>query len=183
MSHQPTDLSSAASASETDARPRRGARRRDMHRATVAPSTIESYLKANSAPRYMRRLREIETEFQNQQRRLEAAYAGLIEALGHDAERFSRRWRAAAHAWGFDRLNDLVRDHNAWYPVEANLPMDPRTRDYRAVRGASYRRVELGPQWVLERYPVTPGPLPSRLTRAPREPLPAARRRAGKVAG
>lgn len=181
MSHQPTDRSSSASASETDARPRRGARRRDMRRTTVAPRTIESYLKANSAPRYMRRLREIEAEFQNQQRRLEGAYAGLVEDLGHDPERFSRRWRAAARAWRFDRLNDLVREHNAWYPVEANLPMDPRTRDYRAVRGASYRRVELGQAWVLERYPATPGALPSRLSRAPREPLRTAERR-GRVA-
>src|SRR5918998_3593931 len=145
MSYQATDRSSSASASETDARPRRGLRRRDMRRASVAPRTIESYLKANSAPRYMRRLREIETEFQTQQRRLEAAYAGLTEALGHDAERFSRRWRAAARGWRFDRLNDLVREHNDWYPVEASLPMDPRTRDYRAVRGASYRRGARGP--------------------------------------
>lgn len=183
MSSQPADRSASPPASASEAQPTRRSRRKDMRRDTVAPRTIESYIKANSAPRYMRRLREIEAEFQNQQRRLEGAYAALTEALGHDPQRFARGWRAQAEAWRFDRLNQLVREHNMWYPVEASLPMDPRTRDYRAVRGASYRRVELGPAWVLERYPATPGELPSRLARAPREPLRGRARHPRRVVG
>ena len=104
----------------------------------------------------MQRLREIELEFRAQRRRLEAAYRALEDACGHDAAAFSRRWRARAHAWRFDRLNQLIREHNDWYPIEANLPMDPRTRDYVRVNGKSYRRIELGPDWVLEYFP--PGP-------------------------
>ena len=124
-------------------------------------------------PRYMQRLREIETEYLLQRSRLESVYLELAEDCGPDAGAFATRWRAAAGAWRFDSLNELIREHNAWYPIEASLPMDPRSRDYVPVRGASYRRLELGPDWVLEQLPPRRGPTPPRLPlRAPREPLP-----------
>jgi hypothetical protein len=121
----------------------------------------------------MLRLREIEVEFRAQCRRLEAAHRALKEACGQDAELFSLRWRNQAHSWPFGRLNELIREHNAWYPIEADLPMDPRTRDYVAVRGASYRRIELGLEWVLEHFPPTLSretSVPKLSFRAPREP-------------
>ena len=31
--------------------------------------------------------------------------------------------------------------------------MDPRTGDYVLIRGRSYRRPVLGPEWVLEQFP------------------------------
>jgi hypothetical protein len=34
--------------------------------------------------------------------------------------------------------------------------MDPRTRDYVRIRGRSYRREELGPDWVLLHFPPLP---------------------------
>lgn len=142
----------------------------------MAPRTVESYLKGNSAPRYMRRLREIEHEFQAHQRRLEASHRELRETLGHDPAQFARRWRARARAWRFDRLNELIREHNEWYPIESNLPMDPRTRDFRTVRGRSYRRLELGPRWLLERYPPSPHAPPPPERYAPREPAAVASR-------
>ena len=130
--------------------------------------------RGNSPPRYMQRLRQIETEFGTQCRRLLAAYEALLEAHGDDAETFARRWQSRARSWRFDRLNDLVREHNAWYPIEANLPMDPRTRNFIPVRGGSYRRVELGAEWVLEHLPARPTAAherPELPRRAPREPL------------
>lgn len=155
-------------------------RRRQRRRVRVAPQTIESYIRANSAPRYMRRLRDIEAAYRAERRRLEAAYWQLLEALGDDLGQFSQHWRKRAQGWRFDRLNELIAEHNAWYPMEANLPMDPRTRDYRPIRGASYRRLELGPAWVLEHFPATPRPGgPNPPVHAPREPLgvtPAVRR-------
>jgi hypothetical protein len=125
----------------------------------------------------MQRLREIEVEYRSQKRRLEAAYGSLVEAFGDDPDRFARHWRTRAEAWPFDRLNRLVREHNEWYPIEARLPMDPRTRDYRPVRGASYLRLELGPEWVLDHLPLAPASWEHRLPlRAPREPLSVAQR-------
>jgi hypothetical protein len=131
-------------------------RRRFPRRHLRGPRTVEAYLKADSPPRYIRRLRQIEIEFERQRRRLEAAYRALAETWGHDPLAFSARWRARALGWRFDRLNDLIREHNEWYPVESNLAMDPRTRDYVPVHGRSYRRIELGPEWILEHFPPTP---------------------------
>ncbi len=125
-------------------------------RVVREPQSVESYLRGNSPPRYMLRLRQIETVYQAEQRLLDAAYRELLETHGDDAERFSDRWRRLARGWGFEHLNGLIREHNAWYPVEARLPMDPRTRDYRPVRGASYRRLELDAKWVLEHFPPDP---------------------------
>jgi hypothetical protein len=101
----------------------------------------------------MERARDIERGIRTELIRIERAYAALQEECGTDARQFARRWRARARAWRFDELNQLIREHNEWYPIEANLPMDPRTRDYVPVRGRSYRKRELGPEWVLERFP------------------------------
>lgn len=118
--------------------------------------SVESYLRAGGLPRYMERLRDIDRGMRTERARLERAYVALHEECGHDHDEFARRWRARARMWSFDQLNQLIREHNEWYPIEANLPMDPRTRDYVLVRGRSYRKSELGPRWVLERFPPTP---------------------------
>jgi hypothetical protein len=138
------------------------------------PRTVEAYLKASNPPPYMQRLRRIETEYRAELARLEAAYEALVDACGDDPDRFAHLWEAQASGWPFDELNDLIREHNRWYPIEAKLPMDPLTRDYVAVSGASYRRLELGPDWILEHFPAQPRreanrPRPPR--RAPREHL------------
>jgi hypothetical protein len=149
-------------------------RYRDRRAHGFEPQAVEAYLRGNSRPRYMQRLVEIEVEFRAQRRLLEEAYRALQDACRHHPGRFSRRWRAQARAWSFDRLNEQIRAHNAWYPIEANLPMDPRTCDYVPIRGTSYRRVELGPEWILEHFPAVPrsgAPRPRVPSRAPREPL------------
>jgi hypothetical protein len=53
-------------------------------------------------------------------------------------------------------VNELIREHNEWYPVEADLAIDLRTRDYVPICGRSYRRTELGPDWILEQFPASP---------------------------
>ena len=58
--------------------------------------------------------------------------------------------------------------------------MDPRTRNFIPICGASYRRLELGPRWVLEHFPPDPArreAAPELPRRAPREPLPGRRGR------
>jgi hypothetical protein len=115
--------------------------------------TLEAYLRAGVVPRYMQRLREIEQERRRQLAWLERAYREHRAACAGDAEAFARRWTETARNWRFDRHNELVRQHNDWYPIERELPMDPRTRDYVKIRGRSYRREELSPRWVLDRFP------------------------------
>ena len=99
----------------------------------------------------MERLLEIERGMAREQRRLARAYRALADEAPPEA--FPGRWRAIAASWDFDPLNLLIRQHNDWYPIERDLPMDLRTRDYVRVGGRSYRRTPLGPAWVLERFP------------------------------
>ena len=101
----------------------------------------------------MDRLVEIEGGIAAEKRQLERSYRALREECGEDRQRFIQRWHLIAHRWRFDELNELIREHNEFYPVERDLPMDPRTRDYVLIRGRSYRRTELGPEWVLEQFP------------------------------
>ena len=94
---------------------------------------------------YMQRLRQIEDDIEAHSERLAAAYA----EHGGDPE----RWRRIAARWRFDEVNDLIDRHNRFYPIEARLAMDPRTRDYVKVGGRPYRRERLDASWILERFP------------------------------
>ena len=93
---------------------------------------------------FMRRLRQIDDEIDALTARLAEAYAGRTDAAS---------WRRLAERWDFGEVNDLIERHNRWYPVEARLPMDPRTRDYVKIGGRSYRRERLDAGWILERFP------------------------------
>jgi hypothetical protein len=122
-------------------------------RARQSQRSLEAYLRAGVRPRWMERLMEIESGIKRERRRLAAAYEALREEC--HGEDFARRWRERAARWRFDDLNQLIRTHNQWYPVERDLPMDLRTRDYVLVNGRSYRRPELGPDWILEQFPAS----------------------------
>jgi len=94
---------------------------------------------------YMLRLRQIDDEIDAHIARLGDAY----EEHRGDPD----GWRAVVERWDFGEVNDLIERHNRWYPAEARLAMDPRTRDYVKVGGRSYRRDPLDADWALERFP------------------------------
>ncbi len=133
----------------------RSAGRPISERARQSQRSLEAYLRAGMRPRWMERLIEIENGTRRERGRLAEAYDTLRSECGRDRARFARRWRAVAEAWSFEDLNELIRTHNEWYPVERDLPMDLRTRDYVLVNGRSYRRRELGADWILEQFPVS----------------------------
>src|SRR3954469_16344218 len=58
--------------------------------------SVEAYLAAGVMPRYMERLREIETAIATERRRIERSYRKLREACGDDLALFERRWRTRA---------------------------------------------------------------------------------------
>ena len=125
-------------------------------RARTAQRSVEDYLKAGVRPRWMERLSEIEGRTAMEKRRLERVYHTLEEEYGRGTALFAGRWRAFAEQYRFDAINELIRQHNDWYPIERDLPMDPRTRDFVLIHGRSYRRTELGPEWILEHFPASP---------------------------
>jgi len=128
-------------------------RRALPNRALRTQRSLEAYLKAGVTPRWMTRQQEIERDTRAQRRRLRTLQAQLREECEGDPERFAQRWREIARATDFSRVNELIRQHNDWFPIERDLPMDPRTGEYLPIQGRSYRREELGPEWVLARFP------------------------------
>jgi hypothetical protein len=123
-------------------------------RARMARRSVEAYLKAGVRPRWMERIAEIDESIAAQHRRLGRAYKLLSEECGDDRALFAERWSAFARRCRFDALNELIEQHNAWYPIERDLPMDLRTRDYVLINGRSYRREPLSAAWVLDQFPV-----------------------------
>ena len=114
----------------------------------------ESYVASLGGPLpYMIRLREIAEETEAHSRALEQAWRTLCEECRGDAFLFERRWRRRAGRWNFTSINDLIERHNRFYPAEARLPMDPRTRDFALVNGEHYSRPKLDADWILERFP------------------------------
>lgn len=119
-------------------------------------SSAEAYLASAGGPLpYMLRLRSIEEQTAEHETALADAWHAIADECDGDAARFSRRWRSAARRAVFDEINDLIDRHNRWYPIESNLPMDPRTGDYALVNGRDYRLPPLDTYWILERYPPT----------------------------
>ena len=94
---------------------------------------------------YMRRLREIDDLVDDHLERLSEAYA--------EHEGSPRSWKRIAARWNFSEVNDLIERHNRWYPVEARLAMDPRSRDFVKVGGRDYRREPLDAAWILAHFP------------------------------
>jgi hypothetical protein len=122
-------------------------------RARQTQRSVEAYLKAGVRPRWMERVDEIDQGVRAEKQRLARAYRALQEECGEDPSAFAVRWHALARSWRFDHLNVLIEQHNDWYPIERQLPMDPRTGDYVRFAGRSYRRPILGLHWILEHFP------------------------------
>jgi hypothetical protein len=118
---------------------------------------VDGYVASIGGPLpYMRRLREIHEAIAAHESALEAAWRELAAAARDDE--FARRWLARVERWNFSEVNDLINRHNRWFPVEARLPMDPRTGDYVFVAGKPYRMKHLDAAWALERFPpIRPG--------------------------
>ena len=127
-------------------------------RARQSRRSVDAYLRAGVRPRWMERVTEVDRGIARERRRLERAYRSLGEEHEADPAGFAPRWRALARTWRFDPgLNELIRQHNDWYPVERDLPMNPRTGEYVLINGRSYRRPVLDPDWVLAEFPAERG--------------------------
>lgn len=125
-------------------------------RARQTQRSVEAYLKAGVQPRWMERVAEVDAGIARERQRLAEVYRTLQHEYGHDHAAFAERWLAVVSGWPFDELNELIEQHNDWYPIERDLPLDPRTGEYVRVAGRSYQRPILGPAWVLEHLPAVP---------------------------
>jgi hypothetical protein len=113
----------------------------------------DSAIRALGGPTvWMRRLRTIENEVERHEADLAACWLALAAETA-DAEAFARAWRETARGRSFAQVNELISRHNRYFPAEARLPMDPRTRDFVKINGRSYERKPLDERWILEQWP------------------------------
>jgi hypothetical protein len=134
----------------SQSRPKRRLTRRSLRSA----SSVEQYLQAGVVPRFIERARQIEDGTHRHRKRLERAYEWAREKHADDPEAFARYWRELAESWRFDDINELIDEHNRWYPAERRLPLNPRTGDYLTIGGRDWRRRRLDAAWILEQFPV-----------------------------
>jgi len=122
---------------------------------------VDAYVASQGGPLpYMQRLREIEAAAAEHEARMAEVYEALADATDGNASEFAHRWEGIAARWNFAEINDLIARHNRWFPVEARLPMDPRTGDFVLVAGRPYRQRPLDASWILERFPAVPAHSP-----------------------
>jgi hypothetical protein len=86
-------------------------------------------------PAHLRRLRAIE-DLEETIVRFLAECFDQARAASEDAEAYAR---ARAPKRALERLADLIDRHNRFYPIEANLPMHPRTGQLVDRTGAPFR--------------------------------------------
>ena len=101
---------------------------------------------------WMRRLRAIEDAYRQHELQLGEAWRELAAEI-EDPAAFAHAWRKTARRWSFAEVNELIARHNRYFPAEAELPMDPRTRDFVRINGRSYEREPLDQRWILARFP------------------------------
>jgi hypothetical protein len=118
-------------------------------RIRLGPVEVDRYFAGQlQGLAYMRRLRAIEDEEARHLRELGEARRTLADDEPDDAA-FALAWREVASAWDFRRINDLIAKHNAYYAIEARVPMNPRTGGY----ARRWQRGEYTAEWILERFP------------------------------
>ena len=128
-------------------------KRRIGKRTLRSTSSVEQYLQAGVVPRFIERGQQIESGTRRHLQRLERAYEWTREQHGHDPDGFRRHWTEIAHNWRFDDVNELIDEHNRWYPAERRLPLNPRTGDYLLIGNRDWRRYPLDSEWILRQFP------------------------------
>jgi Ni/Co efflux regulator RcnB len=127
-------------------------RRRIAKRSLRNTATVEQYLQAGVVPRFIERAQQIESETRRHRQRLQRAYEWTREQHPNDPEEFRRHWTEIAETWRFDEVNELIDEHNRWYPAERRLPLNPRTGDYVTIGNRDWRRYPLNAAWILRQF-------------------------------
>jgi len=89
---------------------------------------LEKKVQALSGPPYYAmRARQIEQLTDQLMEDLAVQYRDMIKKFVHRPEVFAVKWRESIDSLELDTINDLIERHNEYYPIEANLAMDPRS--------------------------------------------------------
>ncbi len=105
------------------------------------------------APAWAVRLKKIETLTDALLAELRFQWIAIAHEHRRQPELFPMAWRDYLSHIDLGLVNELIRRHNRYFPVEANLPMSPRTGDYIAWGDRDWRCLPLTAQWAEREFP------------------------------
>jgi hypothetical protein len=85
--------------------------------------------------------------------RLDAAWSDLAHRYRTRPRDFARRWRAYLDGLDLAPLNELIAKHNAYYPIEARLPIVYPHGHYHVPPGVEYPQDLITVERLLDYYP------------------------------
>ncbi len=92
---------------------------------------LEQQVRAKMGPPpYAVRAKYIEDLVEKLERDLEKQWRDMARAMGGRPEHFAKVWTAVVETMELDELNALIKEHNTFYPIEANLQPHPETGQY-----------------------------------------------------
>ena len=85
--------------------------------------------------------------------KLDAAWADYARSFRDRPEEFCTRWRAYIAALDLSALNTLIGKHNAYYPIEARLPIMYPSDRYYVPTGIEWPQRLITAEQLLDEYP------------------------------
>ncbi len=76
-------------------------------------------------PHYASRARKIENTTHKLMEDLAFEYTSMLDKFSENPEVFAQQWKGLISSLELDEINDLIDKHNTYYPMEANLQIDP----------------------------------------------------------
>ncbi|MDY6910966.1 MAG: hypothetical protein SVM79_01200 [Chloroflexota bacterium] len=104
-------------------------------------------------PHYASRARSIETITHRLLEDLTFEYARMTDEYREKPDLFASKWKELLHSLELDAVNDLIDRHNTYYPIEANLRIDPDSGAYLNGSIPLQAKEHITVDWLLEKFP------------------------------
>ena len=107
-------------------------------------------------PAWVLRLKRIEDWMERILAIADLAWAETAVEYQGDDRRFMQVWLQYVEEVDYGRVNKWIRDHNEYFPIEANLPYDIHTGKIMNGGRPFEEKESIGSEWLLGYYPPDP---------------------------
>ena len=115
---------------------------------------LEKKVQALSGPPYYAvRARRIEQLTDQLMEELTVNYSKMMKQFSNSPEVFAQKWKESVESVELDTINDLIERHNNYYPVEANLTIDPKSEALMFGSAPWEPRKKVTKESLLQRFP------------------------------
>jgi hypothetical protein len=104
-------------------------------------------------PPYAVRAKTVEDLTANLLADLKTQWITVAESCRAHSEPFGRIWRAVLDTLELEELNQLIKEHNTFYPMEANLQPDLETGQYKIGNTLWKPKAKITPEYLLGLFP------------------------------